>query len=191
MSNAVTKDVALSTTELLLTSCKHIFKAHGLVCGKTSSKYGDLYQFKTEAFGNDSVSRDLAKTITEQIEAEAKRITNGALQITNISTKYGEGYTVTIKADAVELGRNGINLASQYAHNFRMTAWRYDMKDTDLGALAIINGTTLYLAGVDIKRNGNVRIVVQDGNGKTFFLSNENAITRFGGKAVETIKVGR
>ena len=191
MSNAVEKAIASATSEALLASCKQIFKAHGLVVGKTSSKYGDLYQFKTEAFGHDSVSRDLAKKITEQIEAEAKRITDGTLQITGISTKYGEGYSVTIKADAVQIGRNGINLASQYAQNFRMGAWAYEMNESHLGAEALINGKTMYFSGLDIKRNGTVRIVIQDTQGKTYFLADEKAITRFGGKMIETIKAGR
>lgn len=190
MSNAVEKSVASSVTDVLLTSCKQIFRAHGLVVGKTSSKYGDMYQFKTEAFCNDSVSRDLAKRITEEIEAEAKKLLNGVLQITGISTKYGEGYSITIKADGIELGQNGINLASQYAQDFRMTAWRYGMTDADLGKEALINGKTMYLAGVEIKRNGNVRIAIQDAQGN-ILLGAENSIVRFGGKAVQTISVGR
>jgi len=189
MSNAVEKSVASSTSEALIAVCKPIFKAHGLVAGKTSSKYGDLYQFKTEAFGEDAVSRDVAKQITEQIEAEARKICDGKLQITNTSTKYGEGYSITIKADAIQLGRNGINLASQYAQNFRMTSWAYDLKEDALGAEANINGKTVYLAGVDIKRNGTVHIVVQDTDGKMSFFTNENAITRFGGKPVQTLTV--
>jgi hypothetical protein len=187
MTNAVEKSLGSATTEKLLTSCKTIFRAHGLVAGKTSSKYGDLYQFKTEAFCNDSVSRDLAKKITEQIEKEAKVIMNGVLQITNISTKYGDGYQITIKADAIKLGRNGINLASQYAQNFCMTSWAYDLKDDALGTEANINGKTVYLAGLDIKRNGTVHIVVQDADGKISAFTNENAITRFGGKPVQTL----
>lgn len=191
MSNAVEKSVASETSSALLESCKQIFRAHGLVAGKTSSKYGDLYQFKTEAFCNDSVSRDLAKRITEEIEVEAKKICQGKLQISNISTKYGDGYSITIKADGIELGRNGINLASRYAQDFRMTAWRYEMTDADLGKEAQINGKTVYFAGVEIKRNGRVQIVVQDADGKISMFTNENAIVRFGGKAIQTISVGR
>lgn len=190
MSNAVEKSVASATTEALLTSCKEIFRAHGLVTGKTSSKYGDMYQFKTEAFCNDSVSRDLAKRITEEIEAEARKILQGKLQITKLNTKYGEGYSITINADAIELGQNGINIASQYAQDFRLTAWRYGMTDADLGKEALINGKTMYLAGVEIKRNGNVRIVIQDAQGN-ILLGAENSIVRFGGKPVQTITAGR
>lgn len=190
MSNAVEKSVASETSSALLESCKQIFRAHGLVAGKTSSKYGDLYQFKTEAFCNDSVSRDLAKRITEEIEVEARKICEGKLQISKVSTKYGEGYSITIKADGIQLGRNGINLASQFAQDFRMTAWRYEMTDADLGKEALINGKTMYLAGVEIKRNGNVRIAIQDQQGN-ILLGAENSIVRFGGKAIQTISVGR
>ena len=189
MSNAVEKSVASSTSEALLASCKQIFKAHGLVAGKTSSKYGDLYQFKTEAFGNDPVSRDAAKSISDEIEAEAKKICQGKLQITGISTKYGEGYSITIKADGIELGQNGVNLASRYAQDFRMTSWRYEMTDADLGKEALINGKKMFLAGVEIKRNGNVRIAIQDEQGN-ILLGAENSIVRFGGKAIQTITVG-
>jgi hypothetical protein len=191
MSNAVEKSVASSTSEALLASCKQIFKAHGLVAGKTSSKYGDLYQFKTEAFGNDPVSRDAAKSISDEIEAEAKKICQGKLQITGISTKYGEGYSITIKADGIQLGRNGINLASKYAQDFRMTSWRYEMTEEHLGKEATINGKTLYLAGVEIKRNGNVRVVVQDADGQIYFFNNGNVMTFFEGKPAQTMMVGR
>lgn len=190
MSNAVEKSVAEATSSALLTVCKEIFRAHGLVAGKTSSKYGDMYQFKTEAFCNDSVSRDLAKRITEEIEAEANKICEGKLQISGVSTKYGEGYAITIKADGIKLGRNGINLASQYALDFSMTAWRYEMTEADLGKEALINGKTMYLAGVELKRNGNVRIAIKDAEGR-ILLGAENTIVRFGGKPIQTIKVGR
>ncbi len=50
--------------EYTLALCKEVFRAHGLVAGKTSSKYGDLYQFKTEAFCNDSrTTKVLRRTI--------------------------------------------------------------------------------------------------------------------------------
>ena len=188
MSNAVEKSVASSTSEALLAVCKEVFRAHGLVAGKTSSKYGDLYQFKTEAFCNDSVSRDLAKRMTEEIEVEARKICQGKLQISQVSTKYGEGYSITIKADGIEMGQNGINLASRYAQDFRMTAWRYDMTDADLGKEALINGKTMYLAGVEIKRNGNVRIAIQDAQGN-ILLGDENSIVRFGGKPIQRLTV--
>jgi hypothetical protein len=188
MSNAVEKSVASETSTALLAVCKEVFRAHGLVAGKTSSKYGDLYQFKTEAFCNDSVSRDLAKRMTEEIEVEARKICQGKLQISQVSTKYGEGYSITIKADGIEMGQNGINLASRYAQDFRMTAWRYDMTDADLGKEALINGKTMYLAGVEIKRNGNVRIAIQDAQGN-ILLGAENSIVRFGGKPIQTLTV--
>lgn len=191
MTNSVEKSVASEMTHSILDVCKDVFKQHGLVCGKTSSKYGDLYQFKTEAFSNDSVSRDVATQITTAIEARIKPILGGKLQITGISTKYGEGYSLTIKADAIALGRNGVNTASQWAHNFRMTAWQYELTDDALGTEALINGKTMFLAGVDIKRNGTVRIAVQDAVGQIMFINNESAITRFGGKVAQTIKVGR
>ena len=188
MSNAVEKSVASSTSDALLAVCKEVFRAHGLVAGKTSSKYGDLYQFKTEAFCNDSVSRDLAKRMTEEIEVEARKICQGKLQISQVSTKYGEGYSITIKADGIEMGQNGINLASRYAQDFRMTAWRYDMTDADLGKEALINGKTMYLVGVEIKRNGNVRIAIQDAQGN-ILLGDENSIVRFGGKPIKRLTV--
>jgi hypothetical protein len=128
--------------------------------------------------------------MTEEIEAEARKICQGKLQISKVSTKYGEGYSITIKADGIQLGRNGVNLSSQFAQDFRLTSWRYEMTDADLGKEALINGKRMFLAGVEIKRNGNVRIAIQDEQGN-ILLGAENSIVRFGGKAVQTITVGR
>lgn len=190
MSNAVEKSTGLSTTEALLAVCKPIFKAHGLVSGKTSSKYGDFYQFKTEAFGEDAVSREVAKQITEQIEAEARKICQGKLQLSKINTKYGDGYQITIKADGINIGRNGINLSAQFAQDFAMTAWAYGLTQDALGAETVSNGRKMYLAGVQITRNGDFKAwVLQDEQGKQYINMNESHITRFGGKPIQRLTV--
>lgn len=165
--------------------CIELFKKNNLVRGKTSSKYGDGFQFKMEAFSNDDISKELSSVFQNSIGNFAKQVfAQNNLTLEKNIVKYGAGFQITLKADKMVIGDNGVNLASQYAKNFRALEFFHKLPDETLGKKAIISGETVYLAGIDIKRNGEHVPVVLTSKGKIAIYKKPEVLNKFWGNAV-------
>ena len=165
-------------------------KTRGLVKGKISLTYGEDFRIKFQAHSNDEITRLLASEVTEAIKQVANDIFDkNNLVMSSVTTKYGTHYQVSISADAVQIGKNGVNVASKDAYLFSLYAWQYNLNDDALGNEATINGKKWRLAGLQVKANKHKLVVLDDKN--QIYTINEDAIVYFGGKAIETLKALR
>lgn len=165
-------------------------KTRGLVKGKISLTYGEDFRVKFQAHSNDEVTRSLASEVTEAIKRVANDIFDkNNLVMSSINTKYGTHYQVIISADAVEIGKNGVNIASKDAYLFSLYAWQYSLTNDALGNEATINGKKWRLAGLQVKANKHKLVILDEKNQS--YTVNDDAIVHFGGKAIETLKAMR
>jgi hypothetical protein len=182
--NEVSRDLCSKVgTELEKISVDY-FKKHGLVKGKVSLRYGAEFTFKIEAHSNDEVSREFAVKIADAITDYAKVLfSENNLVLHKMASKYGSHFTLTITAEPLVLGRNNVNLGSEWARTFVMVAHKYEMSEADLGAEAVINGKRYVLLGADYKRNGDIHLVARRwDNNQTYIFKSDSMITYFGGK---------
>jgi hypothetical protein len=171
--------------------CVELFKKHNLVRGKASSKYGIEFQYKMEAFANDNISKQLTADLQNEIGNFADKLfTDNGLVGDSNKAKFGSNaFQITIKASKLVPGDNGVNLASQYAQNFRLWEMIHKLPAETLGKKAVINGETVYLAGIDCKRNGDSLAVVLTSKGKTVIYSNPLVLNKYwGGSVMKEIK---
>jgi hypothetical protein len=133
---------------------------------------------------SDEVSKDLAKRVGDGIVDYAKvMFEENGLTFYKSACKYGSHFTLTITAEPLVLGRNGVNVGSEWARTFDMVAHKYGMTKEDLGAEGVINNKRFVLLGADYKRNGDIHLVVRRwDNGQTYILKSDSMITYFGGK---------
>ena len=100
------------------------------------------------------VSRALAEQITDELEKAAMAIfAKHGLERGKVSTKYGELYSLKIEAQAVEVGPNGINLASVEARDYTRFGKMYDLPEGLLGKTFSFNGTEYAFAGIATSRS--------------------------------------
>ena len=184
MNDQVSIDVCRKVSKELEAFCIELFKKNNLVRGKTTSRYGDGFQFKMEAFSNDEVSKELTSTLQTTIGTFAKQIfAQNGLELDKNSAKYGSGFQITIKAEKVIVGENGVNLGTKYAKDFRAVQSVHKLPSETLGKKAIINNETVYLAGIQIKRNGDLVPVVLTSKGKIAVYTNPLLLNKFWGNA--------
>jgi hypothetical protein len=178
----VSKELCVKVHDELQQFATTIIKKNGIVVGKSASKYGDGFQFKIEAYSNDPITKQLATQLQDGIATYAEGVfAENGLELRSNRCKFGEGFQIIIKADKVVLGENGVNLSSEYAKNFRAYQFTHRLSPNALGLSAFINGKTVYLAGVDAKRNGDLQpVVLVDGKYRIF--TNPEVLQKFWGK---------
>ena len=181
--NEVSRELCTKVGEELENFAVGYFKTAGLVKGKVALKYGHNFSFKIEGYANDEVSKALAKRVGDGITDYAKiMFEENGLTLHKMSCKYGSHFTLTITAEPLVLGRNGVNVGSEWARTFVMVAHKYGMTEADLGAEATINNKRFVLLGADYKRNGDIHLVVRrEDNGLTYIFKSDSMITHFGG----------
>ena len=188
MNYDITFDEAVKINKELRDFCLTVFQAHGLVAGKAKSGYGDSYSFKIEAYANEGVTKELCSKIHLAIIKHAEKLYAQNNLVNNKSTaKYGYNFSITLKADKLVIGRNGVNLASKYAKNFRMFSYDHKLPDATLGQSAKINDKVMYLAGVEVKKNGDLLPVVWDGSDYRLF-KDPKVLQKYWGKQLAEAK---
>lgn len=185
LDDQVSLDLCRKVSKELEAFCIELFKKNNLVRGKSVLKYGDGFHFKLEAFSNDEITKELSSMLQNSIGSFAKQVfaLNG-LELDKNIVKYGAGFSITIKADKVIVGNNGVNLGSKYAKDFRSYAWLHKLPVETLGKKATISGQTVYLAGVQAKRGGDLVPVVLTSQGKIAVYKNPEVLNKFWGNAV-------
>jgi hypothetical protein len=190
--NEVSRDLCTKVgTELEKISVDY-FKTAGLVRGKVKFNYGSNFSFKIEGFSNDEVSKALAQKIGDAICDYAKVLfAEHDLEFHKSSCKYGISFSLTITAYPLRLGKNNVNLGSEWARTFVMVSHKYNMTEADLGAEGVVNGKRFVLIGADYKRNGDIHLVVRRwDNNQTYIFKSDSMITYFGGKYEAPRKIG-
>ena len=191
--NEVSKELCTKVGEELENYAVGYFKATGLVKGKVAFKYGHNFSFKIEGYAysmrtneihSEEVSKAHAQKVADGITDYAKVVfEKNGLTFHKMSCKYGSHFTLTITAEPLVLGRNGVNVGSECARTFVMVAHKYGMTEADLGAEATINNKQFVLLGADYKRNGDIHLIVRrEDNGLTYIFKSDSMITYFGGK---------
>lgn len=191
--NEVSRELCTKVGEELENFAVGYFKTAGLVKGKVAFKYGHNFSFKIEGYAysthpnevrSEEVSKALAQKVADGITDYAKvMFEENGLTFHKMSCKYGSHFTLTIQAEPLVLGRNGVNVGSEWARTFIMVAHKYGMHgESDLGAEAVINNKRFVLLGADYKRNGDIHLVVRrEDNGLTYIFKSDSMITYFGG----------
>ena len=185
IDDQISLDLCRKVSKELEAFCVELFKKNNLVRGKSILKYGDGFQFKMEAFSNDEITKELSSMLQNSIGSFAKQVfaLNG-LELDKNIAKYGSGFQITIKADKMVIGDNGVNLASKYAKDFRVLQFVHNLPAETLGKKAIIGGQTVYLAGVQSKRGGDLVPVVLTSQGKIAVYKSPEVLNKFWGNGV-------
>jgi len=188
MNYDITFDEAVKINKQLRDFCLTVFQAHGLVAGKAKSGYGDNYSFKIEAYANEGVTKALCSKIQLAISQHAKKIyAQNNLVSDKCNARYGTNFSITLKADKLVIGDNGVNLASKFAKNFRMTSYTHKLPDATLGQPAKFGDKVMYFAGVELRRNGDITPVVWDGADYRLF-KDPSVLQKYWGKQLEKAK---
>ena len=88
-----------------------------------------------------AVSKSLAEEITNELEKAAVAIfAKHGLERGKVSIKYGQLYSLKIEAQPVEIGPNGVNLASVEARDYIRFGAMYDLPEGLLGQTFSVNG---------------------------------------------------
>lgn len=100
------------------------------------------------------VDRKTALEITKELEAAANAIfAKHGLERKKLNTKYGESYSLTISAEKVSLGENGVNFSSTEAKNYTMFHSSYELPEGLLGKKFRVNGKEYAFAGIATSRS--------------------------------------
>ena len=184
----VSKELCTKVSKELEEFCVNLFKKQGVVRGKSMSKYGDGFEYKIEAYSNEEITKGQATLWQSAIDNYARQVFGrNDLQLVRNSTKFGAGFQIKITADLVVEGKNGVNLASTYARDFRYSRWSHELPEETLGKPAQINGKTVYLAGVVVKKNGDLQpVVLTDGVYRIF--TNPAVLQQYWGKKLVEAK---
>ncbi|NBS92184.1 MAG: hypothetical protein EBS91_00160 [Betaproteobacteria bacterium] len=100
-----------------------------------------------------TVSRALCDSITEEILAAAKAVlAKHGLELSKSRAGYGDIYSLKVEANAVARGENGVNMASEYAVDYKRFAASYGLKPDLLGKKFTSRGTEYAFAGIASSR---------------------------------------
>jgi hypothetical protein len=133
-----------------------------------------------------TVSKETAQAVASEIDKAVRDIlAKHGLESGKTSMGYGEWFDFKITATAVELGLNGVNLASKeatYYTKFGYTAYLGGDIVSDTGTpLTAVLGTRFqgdyFFAGIDAKKRKNPIVAIDRKTGKTVFFA-ENIIPR-------------
>lgn len=100
------------------------------------------------------VDKKTAQAVTAEITAEIDAIlARHGLTRGRMSTKYGDAYSLTINAEALCLGANGVNLSSKEAQDYELYAASYGLPQGLLGKMFNVNGVSYAFAGLAVRRS--------------------------------------
>jgi len=101
------------------------------VSGKQPDSSEEELEMKTSTT-KDLVTRQISNTITREIlEAVKPIIEKHGLNIGKTTSKYGDLYSFTIQAEAIQKGRNGVNVASNDAQNFIVHSFLFGLSSDE------------------------------------------------------------
>jgi len=134
-----------------------------------------------------AIPRALAREITDELMEAAKAVLQKhGLAIGKSSSGYGDSYKFTISACNVRLGQNGVNLDSNEAKEFVMTAnalfkMTFAEAEAALGTVIYTNPKTgdCILIGYNGRKSKMPVIIQSLQDGKTYFVG-EQTLSKVG-----------
>jgi hypothetical protein len=125
-----------------------------------------------------SVSKETALSVTTEIDKAVRDIlAKHGLEAGKTTHGYGEWFEFKITASSVELGLNGVNLATKeatYYTKFGYTAYLGGDSDFTGTPLKAVLGTRFqgdyFFAGIDAKKRKNPVVAIDRKTGKTVFF---------------------
>lgn len=134
-----------------------------------------------------AIPRALAREITDELMEAAKAVLQKhGLAIGKSSSGYGDSYKFTISACNVRLGQNGVNLDSNEAKEFVVTAhalfkMTYAEAEAALGSVIYTNPKTgdCILIGYNGRKSKMPVIIQSLRDGKTYFVG-EQTLSKVG-----------
>jgi len=121
-----------------------------------------------------NVSKDKAQAITKEIQAAVVAILEKhELQASKVRSKYGDGYQISIQADAIDINASGVNLASTEAQVWTQVGKSYGFADpaSALGAEFIQNGKPFKFLGFNSNASRFPLVAKNLADGKTYKLT--------------------
>ena len=121
-----------------------------------------------------NVTKDKAREITAEIEVAVKAIfEKHELQPSKIRSKYGDGYQVSIQADAIEMNDSGVNLASTESQVWISIGNKYGFENpaSVLGAEFVQNGKPFKFLGMNPNASKFPLVAKNLKDGKTYKLT--------------------
>lgn len=99
------------------------------------------------------IDKKTAKALTDEITASVDEIlARHGLTRSKTSSKYGDLYSVTISADVLSVGVNGVNTTSKAARDYERYAASYGLPQGLLGKTFRVNGSEYAFAGIAVQR---------------------------------------
>ena len=125
-----------------------------------------------------SVSKETAQAVASELDKAVRDIlAKHGLQAGKTSMGYGEWFDFKITATSLELGLNGVNLATReatYYKKFGYTAYLGGDNDFTGTELTAVLGTRFqgdyFFAGIDSKKRKNPVMAIDRKTGKTVFF---------------------
>ena len=120
------------------------------------------------------VSKELAKAVVTDLQKDIEKVlAKHGMQLSGMSTKYGDAFQLKIDAVSVKLGKNGVNLNSVEAQNFMNFGYSFGVTDVqaDLGSEVSFSGKTVVITGLN-PRKKNQPVVCRDAKtGSEYYVS--------------------
>jgi len=120
------------------------------------------------------VSKELAKAVVTDLQKDIEKVlAKHGMQLSGMSTKYGDSFQLKIDAVSVKLGKNGVNLNSVEAQNFINFGYSFGLTDVqaDLGSIVSFGGKSVVITGLN-PRKKNLPVVCKDvKTGSEYYVS--------------------
>ena len=121
-----------------------------------------------------NVSKDKAQAITKEIQAAVVAILEKhELQPSKVRSKYGDGYQISIQADAIDINASGVNLASTESQVWISIGKQYGFENpaSVLGAEFVQNGKPFKFLGMNPNASRFPLVAKNLKDGKTYKLT--------------------
>jgi hypothetical protein len=118
-----------------------------------------------------TVAREDARAVSEEIKAAVEAILAArGMEITKLTTNYGDRYGFKLEASPVVRGEGGVNLESPYAKAYKRFHESYGLKSGLLGKSFVNNGRSFVFTGIATSRSKYPLAAVSEDSGDTYFF---------------------
>jgi len=124
----------------------------------------------------EKVSKEVAQKVTTELHKDIEKVlAKHGLELSKVLTKYGDIFSVKVEAVAVEVGQNGVNLASLEAQTFLMSAKYMGVKnpEKELGSIVSFEGRQVIIKGLSPNARRNNVLVREIKTGRDYWVSKE------------------
>ncbi|CAB4157641.1 hypothetical protein UFOVP688_38 [uncultured Caudovirales phage] len=124
----------------------------------------------------EKVSKEVAQQVTTELHKDIEKVlAKHGLELSKVLTKYGNIFSIKVEAIAVEVGQNGVNLASVEAQTFLMSARYMGVKnpEKELGSVVSFEGRQVIIKGLSPNARRNNVLVKEIKTGRDYWVSPE------------------